>query len=90
MSNMSASPIEREAADRLGIGDAFDRGFGDVGGDRRILGAGAEAEQAEARHQHQPRRGVVHGGAVGARFVAREIGAVVVHELLRRLVRGAL
>ena len=45
----------REAADRLGVGDGLDRGFGEVGGDARVLLAAAEPEQAEAGHQDHAR-----------------------------------
>ena len=47
-----------EAADRLGIGDGLDPGFGDVGGDRRVLGAAPEPEQTQPRHQDHPRHRV--------------------------------
>jgi hypothetical protein len=67
-----------EAADALGIGDHLDRGLGQVGGDARVLGTGAEREQADARHQDDARRRVElllldRGFGV----VAREIGVVV-------------
>ena len=65
-----------------------DRGLGDVGGDRCVLGAGAQAEQAEAGHQHDARQRIVHRRAAGARVVAREIGLVVVDEFLRGRLRA--
>ena len=61
-----------EAPDRLGFGDRLGRGLRQIGGNRRILGGGAEAEQAEAGHQRDARRGIVHRSALGARFVADE------------------
>ena len=60
-SNRSASRQRLEAADRLGIGDDPHRVLGQVGGDGRILGRGADAEQADARHQHHARHGVELG-----------------------------
>ena len=36
-SNMSSSADRLEAADRFGVGDGLDRGFGEVGGDARVL-----------------------------------------------------
>ena len=77
--------IDCEAADRLGVGDALDRGFGEVGGDawrpwrwrRGRTGRGpAPARRAAA--------GSSIARAAGARVVAREIGLVVGDELLRR------
>ena len=50
-----------EAADGFRIGDGGNRGFGEVGGDARILLAAAEPEQADAGHQHHARRGIEHG-----------------------------
>ncbi len=77
-------------ADRLGIGDAFDGGFGDIGGDAGVLGGVAQAEQAQPRHQHDARQRIVHFRRRRAAFVAREVGLVRVDELLRRLLRGRL
>ena len=63
-----------EAADRLGVGDGFDRGLGEVGGDPRVLLAAAESEQADPGHQHHARRRIEHGlDAADARIVAAEI-----------------
>ena len=60
-----------EAADRFGVGDGLDRGFGEVGGDARILLRAAEAEQAEPRHQHDARQRIEHLlDAADARVVA--------------------
>ena len=56
----------------------------------RVLGACAEPEEAEARHQHDAGQGIVHCGAAGARFVACEIAPVVADERLRRLVAAFL
>ena len=47
-----------EPADRLGVGHGLDPGFGDIGGDRGVLGAAPEPEQAEPRHQDDPRHRV--------------------------------
>ena len=60
MSNMSASEIDFEAADRLGVGDGLDRAFGEVGGDARLLLGAPEAEQAEPRHQRDARQRIEH------------------------------
>ena len=79
----------REAADRFGIGDALDRGFGEIGCDPRVLLRAAEPEQAETRHQDHARRGIEHGlAAAEARVVALEICLVVLDEFGRRLARG--
>ena len=43
-------------AHRLGIGDDGDGILGDVGGDGGVLGAGADAEHADARHQDDARQ----------------------------------
>ncbi len=43
-------------ADGFGIGDDVNGVFGNVGGDGRILGRGAKAEHADARHQHDARQ----------------------------------
>ena len=72
----------RKTSDRFGAGDALHRRLRDVGGNPCVLGALAEAEQAEARHQHDARRRIVHGSAVGALAVAGEIGRVAVDEFL--------
>ena len=45
-------------ADGFCIGDHLHRVFGDVGGDRGILGGGADAEHAHARHQDDARQGI--------------------------------
>ena len=49
-----------EPPDRLRIRDGRDRGFGEIGGDPRVLLGAAEAEQAEARHQHDARQRIEH------------------------------
>ncbi len=41
-----------EAADRFGVGDAFDPGLGDVGGDEGIPLGAAETEKAKAGDEH--------------------------------------
>ena len=67
-----------EAADRLRIGDHLDGRLGQVGGDGGILRRGADAEQADARHQHQARHGVELGlDAADAGVLAREHRIVV-------------
>ena len=53
---MSASEMQLIFADRFGVGDHLDRVLGDVGGDGGVLGGGAEAEQADARHQDHARQ----------------------------------
>src|SRR6185437_7594672 len=53
-----------EAADRLGGGHRLDRALGEVGGDRRVLGAAAEAEEAEPRDQGDPRHRIELAPAV--------------------------
>ena len=74
-----------ELARRLRIGDDGDGRLGDIGGDPRIGLAAAEAEEAEPRHQDDPRQRVEHGPRRSdARGVALEIGLVVGDELLRR------
>ena len=70
-----------EAADRLGVGDAFDRGLGEIGGDRRVLLACGRARTgrgpAPARRAAADR---ASSGAADAGVLAREIGLVVVDE----------
>ena len=66
-----------EAADRLRIGDALDRGFGDVGGDAGVALGAAEAEQAEARHQHDAGAGIEFMfDMADARIVLLEIAVI--------------
>ena len=90
-SNMSNSPIDWNCADRLGVGDDGDGRLGDVGGDARIGLAAAEAEQAEPRHQDDPRQRIEHDPRLPeARDVALEIGLVVGDEFARRLPRRGL
>ena len=77
-----------EPADRFGVGHGRDPAFGEIGGDRGVLGAAPETEQAEPRHQDDARRRVEflrfdRSGGV----VAREIGAVVGHEALDGVAR---
>ena len=55
-SNMIGFADGLVGADGFGIGDDLDRVLGDVGGDGRVLGGGAEAEEADARHQHHARQ----------------------------------
>ena len=63
-----------EAADGFRIGDGGNRGFGEIGGDVRVLLAAAEPEQADTGHQHHARRGIEHGlDPADARVVAGEI-----------------
>ena len=70
-----------ETADRLGIGDGRDGGFGEIGGDRGILARAAEPEQAEPGHQHDAGQRIEHRlGAAAAGIVAGEIVAVMRHE----------
>ena len=86
ISNSSASRQRLEAADRLGVGHGRDPAFGEIGGDRGVLGAAPETEQPEPRHQDHPRRRVELALALAeARVVAGEIGVVIGDEPLDRL-----
>ena len=82
-----------EAADRLGVGDGFDRGSRR---DRRRCARpacrAAEPEQPEPRHQHDAGQGIDHRlAAAEARVVALEIGAVARRRSAATAVaRGAL
>ena len=75
-SNMSASRDRLEAADRLGVGDGLDRGFGEVGGDARVLGRCGRARTGRA--PAPARRGAADRACCllppHARVVALEIG----------------
>ena len=74
------------AAHAFGGAHRLDRVFGDVGGDGRILRRCAEAEQADARHQHHARvRIELLLDAVQPRIVAREIFVVARDEGIDRL-----
>ena len=77
-------------ADRLGVADAFDPGFGDIGGDDRVAFGAAETEQAEAGHQHDAGQGIeLVLDAADALVVAREIVSIARGELARPLARDA-
>ena len=80
-----------EAADRLGIGDDLDGRLGEVGGDGGILRRGADAEQADARHQHDARHRIELGlDAADAGVLAREHGIVGGDVVGHRLPHGGL
>ena len=57
-SNMSIFADAAIFADGLGVGDHGDGILGDVGGDGGVLGGGADAEHAHARHQDHARQGI--------------------------------
>ena len=75
----------RVGAQPFGVGDHGHRRLGEVGRDLRVLRGVAEAEQAEARHQHDARDRVelLLGGHELA-VVAHEIGVIVGREFFQR------
>src|SRR5262249_21777802 len=74
-----------EASNRFRVCDGFDCGFSQIGGDARILLAAAEAKQSESGHEYDPGEGIEHAlGAVAARVVALEVGAIAGRELGNR------
>jgi hypothetical protein len=77
------------AADRFGIGDDADRVLGKVGGNARVLRRAAEAEQADARHEHDARRRVELGLCRSrSRVLTVEIAVVFAGELGHSLAHG--
>ena len=80
-----------EPADRLGVGHGLDRRLGEVGGDSGVPGIAAEPEEAEPRHQDDPRHRVELALRHRlARVVAGEIGVVVGDETIDRLAHRGL
>ena len=77
------------AADGLGVGDDLDRVLGEVGGDRGVLRRAAQAEQADARHQHDARAAVELGfDPADGGILAGEIGIVFGDEFRHGLAHG--
>ena len=80
-----------EAADGLGIRDDLDRALRQVGGDACIFFRSAEAEQAEAGDERDPRQRIERLlDAADARILAGEVVVVVLDERLHRRVGGVL